>query len=372
MKILKFGGSSVANAERIQKVLKLVSENAKQEKIAVVVSAFQGVTDLLIDLGRKASSGDSSYLEGLSALKVRHQRTIQEMIPDKSAEFLKEIDSRFKELEDILHGVYLIRELSLRTLDVIMSFGELFSARIIAEAARNTGLIAEFLDTRAIIKTDSRFGSARVLFDVTNSLIQRYFENNSALQIATGCIASTVQEETTTLGRGGSDYTASILGAALNVSEIQIWTDVNGVMTGDPNKVTKAFPIQAMSYEEAMEMSHFGAKIIHPPTMQPAMDRNIPIRIKNTFHLEFDGTIISNEPIQSAYAIKGISSIPKVSLLTVQGSGMIGIAGISSRLFGALARKGISVILITQASSEHSICIAVDPKQDEEAKSLIE
>jgi aspartokinase/homoserine dehydrogenase 1 len=253
-----------------------------------------------------------------------------------------------------------------------MSFGELFSARIIAEAARNAGLIAEFLDTRAIIKTDSRFGSARVLFDVTNSLIQRYFETNSALQIGTGFIASTVREETTTLGRGGSDYTASILGAALKVSEIQIWTDVNGVMTGDPNKVTKAFPIQAMSYEEAMEMSHFGAKIIHPPTMQPAMDQNIPIRIKNTFHPEFKGTIISNEPIQNAYSIKGISSIPKVSLLTVQGSGMIGIAGISSRLFGALAQKGISVILITQASSEHSICIAVDPKQDEEAKSLIE
>lgn len=233
-------------------------------------------------------------------------------------------------------------------------------------------MIAEFLDTRAIIKTDSRFGSARVLFEKTNSLIQRYFEINSALQIATGFIASTVREETTTLGRGGSDYTASILGAALNASEIQIWTDVNGVMTGDPNKIVRAFPIEAMSYEEAMEMSHFGAKIIHPPTMQPAMDKDIPIRIKNTFDPDFTGTIISNVPIQSAFAIKGISSIPYVSLLTVQGSGMIGIAGISSRLFGALARKGISVILITQASSEHSICIAVDPKQDEEAKTLIE
>jgi len=372
MKILKFGGSSVANTERIQNVLKLVSENSKQEKIAVVVSAFQGVTDQLIEIGKKASSGDASYLEGLSALKDRHQRTIQELIPDKSAEFQKDIDSRFKELEDVLHGVYLLRELSLRTLDVIMSFGELFSARIITEGARKAGLIAEFLDTRAIIKTDSRFGSARVLFEVTNSLIQRYIEINSALQIATGFIASTVREETTTLGRGGSDYTASILGAALNASEIQIWTDVNGVMTGDPNKVGRAFSIEAMSYEEAMEMSHFGAKIIHPPTMQPAMDQNIPIRIKNTFDPDFTGTIISNVSIQSAFAIKGISSIPHVSLLTVQGSGMIGIAGISSRLFGALARKGISVILITQASSEHSICIAVDPKQDEEAKTLIE
>lgn len=372
MRILKFGGSSVANGERIERVLKLVSENSKQERITVVVSAFQGVTDQLIDLGKKASNGDVSYLEALSALKDRHQRTIQELIPDENAVFQKEIDSRFKELEDVLHGVYLIRELSLRTQDVIMSFGELFSARIIAEAARNAGLIAEFLDTRTIIKTDSRFGSARVLFDVTNSLIQRYFEINSALQIGTGFIASTVREETTTLGRGGSDYTASILGAALNASEIQIWTDVNGVMTGDPNKVPKAFPIQAMSYEEAMEMSHFGAKIIHPPTMQPAMDKNISIRIKNTFHPEFTGTIINNVPIQSAYSIKGISSISKVSLLTVQGSGMIGIAGISSRLFGALARRGISVILITQASSEHSICIAVDPRQDEEAKSLIE
>lgn len=372
MKILKFGGSSVASSERIQKVLKLVSENSKQERIVVVVSAFQGVTDHLIEIGKNASNGDASYLDGFSALKDRHQRTIRELISHEPAGFQKEIDSRFKELEDVLHGVYLIRELSLRTLDVIMSFGELFSARIIAEAARATGLAAEFLDTRAIIKTDSRFGSARVLFDVTNSLVQRYFGNISALQIATGFIASTVREETTTLGRGGSDYTASIIGAALNAFEIQIWTDVNGVMTGDPTKVSRAFPIEAMTYEEAMEMSHFGAKIIHPPTMQPAMDQNIPIRIKNTFDPKFGGTTIGDVSIQNAFAIKGISSIPNVSLLTVQGSGMIGIAGISSRLFGALAQKSISVILITQASSEHSICIAVDPKQDEEAKNIIE
>ncbi|MCI0417283.1 aspartate kinase, partial [bacterium] len=372
MKILKFGGSSVGSPDRIRHVLKMISDSAKQDRTAVVVSAFQGVTDQLIAIGRTASRGDASYHEPLSALKVRHQEAIHELVPQETAEFRKEIDSRFKELEDVLHGVFLIRELSLRTLDVVMSFGELFSARIIAEAARAAGTVAEFLDTRAMIKADSRFGSARVLFEVTNSLIQRYFETNSTLQIATGFIASTLQEETTTLGRGGSDYTASILGAALNASEIQIWTDVDGVMTGDPNKVPKAFPIETMTYEEAMEMSHFGAKIIHPPTMQPALDQGIPIRIKNTFHPEFPGTIISNTGIQSLYAIKGISSIPNVSLLTVQGSGMIGIAGISSRLFGALARRGISVILITQASSEHSICIAVDPKQDGEAKSLIE
>lgn len=372
MRILKFGGSSVATPDRIQKVLKLISENSKQERVAVIVSAFQGVTDQLINTAKDASNGDVSYLQNVTALKERHHRTIHELIPNNSGEFQKEIDSRFKELEDVLHGVYLIRELSLRTLDVIMSFGELFSARIVTEAARFAGLIADFLDTRTIIKTDSHFGSARVLFDVSNPLIQRHFETNSVLQISTGFIASTVREETTTLGRGGSDYTASILGAALKTSEIQIWTDVNGVMTGDPNKVAKAFPIQAMTYEEAMEMSHFGAKIIHPPTMQPAMDQRIPIRIKNTFNPEFSGTIIGNVSVKSTYPIKGISSIPKVSLLTVQGSGMIGIAGISSRLFGALAKKGISVILITQASSEHSICIAVDPKQDEEAKSLIE
>lgn len=372
MKILKFGGSSVGTSDRIRQVLKLISENVKQGRIVIVVSAFQSVTDQLIDLGKKASNRDVSYLELLSALKSRHQQSINELIPQQTIEFQKEIDSRFKELEDVLHGVYLIRELSMRTLDVIMSFGELFSARIITEAARSTGLATEFLDTRAIIKTDSSFGSARVLFDVTNSLIQQYFENNSALQIATGFIASTVREETTTLGRGGSDYTASIIGAALNASEIQIWTDVNGVMTGDPTKVPRTFPIEAMTYEEAMEMSHFGAKIIHPPTMQPAMDQNIPIRIKNTFHPEFGGTIIGDVSTQNSFAIKGISSIPNVSLLTVQGSGMIGIAGISSRLFGALAQKGISVILITQASSEHSICIAVDPRQDDEAKSLIE
>ena len=372
MKVLKFGGSSVGNPERIKNVIDLFLEASKEESLVVVVSAFQGVTDQLIQLGRSASKGDESYLQNLSVLKDRHEETIRKLVESAAETFRKEIDIRWKELNDALHGVFLIRELSLRTLDVIMSFGELLSARIIAEAAHQKSASVKFFDTRLIIKTDSRFGSARVLFDVSDPLIQRQFENDTSLRVATGFIASASSGETTTLGRGGSDYTASILAAALNASEIQIWTDVDGVMTSDPNKVPNAFSIHSMTYEEAMEMSHFGAKIIHPPTMQPALDRGIPIRIKNTFAPGFPGTVISESAPQTSYPIKGISSIPNVSLITVQGSGLIGIAGISSRLFGALARKGINVVLITQASSEHSICIAVDPKQDEEATELIE
>ncbi|HSE43183.1 MAG TPA: bifunctional aspartate kinase/homoserine dehydrogenase I [Acidobacteriota bacterium] len=372
MKVLKFGGSSVGTPERIKSVIDLFIEASQEEPVVVVVSAFQGITDQLIQLGRTASQADASYHEGLFALKERHEEAIRILVPLISDAFRKEINNRWKDLDDALHGVFLIRELSLRTLDSIMSFGELLSASIIAQAAREKVSSAKFLDTRSIIKTDSRFGSARVLFDLSNPLIQREFENDPSLRVATGFIGSGTRGETTTLGRGGSDYTASILAAALNASEIQIWTDVDGVMTGDPNKIPNAFSIHSMTYEEAMEMSHFGAKIIHPPTMQPALDRGIPIRIKNTFHPDFSGTVISDLTQQSEYPIKGLSSIPSVSLLTVQGSGLIGIAGISSRLFSALAKKGISVILITQASSEHSICIAVDPKQDEDAKQEIE
>jgi aspartokinase/homoserine dehydrogenase 1 len=271
-----------------------------------------------------------------------------------------------------MHGVFLLKELSPRTTDLLLSFGERLSCFIINEYANQEGLQTEMLDTRELIKTDNRFGNGRVLMDVTLKNIQHYFKNHPKVQIVTGFISSTEKNETTTLGRGGSDYTASIVGAALNASEIEIWTDVDGVLTTDPRQVKKAFSLEEMTYEEAMEMSHFGAKVIYPPTLQPAFKQKIPLRIRNTFNPDFKGTIIKSIADSGNYLVKGISSIREVSLINLQGSGMVGVAGVSSRLFGVLAENNINLILITQASSEHSICFAIDPKDGKLAKSVIE
>jgi len=233
-------------------------------------------------------------------------------------------------------------------------------------------MVADFLDARTLIKTDKNFGAARVNFDITYQNIREYFQSHQTLQVITGFIGSTTDGETTTLGRGGSDYTASLFGAVLKASEIQIWTDVDGVMTADPKKVAKAFPITHLTYEEAMELFHFGAKVIYPPTMQPALGQKIPIHIKNSFNPTVKGTVIGTEAASDNFLIKGISSINDIALLRVQGSGMIGVVGIASRLFEVLAKKRINVILITQASSEHSICVAIEPQQAQEAKKAIE
>lgn len=373
MKVLKFGGSSVGTPDRIRGVIDIVQDALRVQPVAVVVSAFQGVTDQLIETATRASQGRADYMQQVDDLTKRHRDCISALISARrQGVAMGAIGARIQEMEDVLHGIFLVKELSARMLDFIMSFGEQLSAYIISEAFRDRGTNAEFLDARQVVRTDAHFGSARVDFEVTNKRIRDYFAEHSALQVITGFIGATLNEETTTLGRGGSDYTASLIGAALEVSEIEIWTDVDGVMTADPRKVKRAFPIESMSYEEAMEMSHFGAKIIHPPTMQPARALKIPLHIKNTFQPQSRGTIITGQSQPSESVIKGLSSIPHVSLLTVQGSGMIGIAGISNRLFGALAGKGISVILITQASSEHSICVAVDPAVAAEAKRSIE
>lgn len=373
MKILKFGGSSVGTPERIRSVIDIVLEQLRTEPAGVVVSAFQGITDLLIETANRAAQGQPEYMQHVDHITKRHRDAVTSLISQKrQGSVLGAIGARIQEMEDVLHGIYLVKELSARTLDFIMSFGELLSAYIISESFRDRGNDAEFLDARQVIRTDMYFGAARVDFENTNQRIREYFAGHPRLQIITGFIGGTSHQETTTLGRGGSDYTAAIFGAALAASEIEIWTDVNGVMTADPRRVGRAFPIESMSYEEAMEMSHFGARIIHPPTMQPARALRIPLRIKNTFEPYFRGTLITDRSQPGEFVIKGLSSIPHVSLLTVQGSGMIGIAGISNRLFGALGSKGISVILITQASSEHSICVAVDPKSADEAKRSIE
>ena len=374
MKVLKFGGTSVGSAERIEKVLDIIQSKAASEKrIAVIFSAFGKVTDLLIEMGRSASIGDESYKQIFNDLEKIHIETADKLISiRKRSQILTRVKLLLKDLEEVIYGVYLVKELTAKTLDYIMSFGERLSAYIISECLADRNLINEFVDTREIIKTNDMFGQAVVDFEQTNLNIRQRFNFGQNIFIVTGFIASTPKNETTTLGRGGSDYSASIFGAVLDADEIEIWTDVDGVMTADPRKVKTAFPIPQLTYEEAMELSHFGAKVIHPPTMQPALDKNIPLRIKNTFNPGFSGTVIGSDSTQNGFNIQGISSIDSVALLQIQGSGMIGISGIAQRIFSALAREKINIIMISQASSEHSICLAILPDFARQAKTALE
>lgn len=373
MKVLKFGGSSVGDSKRIQNVIEIIKNSIHSKKeIAVIFSAFQGVTDELINISNKAASGNSEYFDLYKILEKKHLQIAKELLNVKTqSNTLANLKLSLNELEDVLHGVFLVKELSARTLDFIFSFGERLSSYIIAQALKDNNVDCEFLDSRQLIKTDENFGAAKVDINSTNNNIKKYFRSHKNIQIITGFIGSTNENETTTLGRGGSDYSASIFAAALNAKEIEIWTDVDGVLTADPKKVRKAFSLKNLTYEEAMELSHFGAKVIHPPTMQPALDKKIPIRIKNTFNLAFEGTLINNKSIANEFLIKGISSIDNISLIRIQGGGMIGEAGIAQRIFAALGRKKINIILITQASSEHSLCLAILPNYAETAVKAI-
>jgi len=373
MNILKFGGSSVATPSRIRSVIEIIKINAQERKCAVVFSAFGGVTDTLITLSASALAGKIEYKNQLQDLETRHLEAVRELIGiQRQSSIIAQVKFTFNELEDVLHGVFLVKERTSRTLDYIMSFGERLSAYIIAEAMKEQAIEAEFLDARKIIRTNNQFGNARIEFETTNKLIAEHFTNNTNLQVITGFIGSSASGETTTIGRSGSDYTAAIFAGALKATSLEIWTDVDGMMTADPRKVKKAFTVKEMTYEEAMELSHFGAKVIFPATMQPAMINRIPIRIKNTFNPTFEGTLISEKSNGKNLIIKGISSMDKISLLSVQGSGLMGVVGVSMRLFGTLAKENISVILISQASSEHSICFAIEGSKTNYAKTAIE
>lgn len=373
MKVLKFGGSSVAHPERIKSVIEILFPYVKQEKVAVVFSAFGGVTDSLIQLSTKALAGDVGYKIELEQLEKRHLEAVRELVDiQKQSSVIAQVKFTINELEDILHGIFLVKERTFRSLDYIMSFGERLSAYIIAEAINGQGIKAEFLDARSVVRTDSNFGNAKIDFKTTNQLIQDYFKSHVDLQVVTGFIGSSASGETTTIGRSGSDYTAAIFAAALDATSLEIWTDVDGMMTADPRKVKKAFTVKEMTYEEAMELSHFGAKVIFPATMQPAMGKKIPIWIKNTFNPTFSGSVISANANGKSLIIKGVSSMGHVSLFNVQGSGLQGVVGVSMRLFGTLAKEKINVILISQASSEHSICFAIESGLALQAKAAIE
>ncbi len=374
MKVLKFGGSSVAKPERIEGIIEILkSYYSKGEKFAVVFSAFGGVTDSLIEMARLAANGDESYKDILEAFSKRHSSAAKALLSTESApKIITELEENHSILRSLLHGIFLVREASRRTMDYVLSFGERNSSFIISKALTQHGINATYLDARKIIKTDKSFGAAVVNFESTFKNIQDYFSQNPEVQIVTGFIASSKGGLTTTLGRGGSDYTASLIAAGLDADCIEIWTDVDGVLTADPRKVNKAFPIKNMTYGEAMEMSHFGAKVIYPPTLQPALKKGIPLYIKNTFKPELIGTFISEKSDLNGHPVKGISSIGNIALLTLQGGGMFGVPGIAARLFNSLAQAEINIILITQGSSEHSISFAVQPQVARKAKKRVE
>ncbi|GGC85398.1 bifunctional aspartate kinase/homoserine dehydrogenase I [Flavobacterium lutivivi] len=366
---LKFGGTSVANAQNIKLVLDIVQKKSKEDKLAVVVSAFSGVTDLLLDASKKAAQKDKSYREIIHIIEKKHKDAIDELIPlSEQNELLSVINNAVLELKTLLDGCFLLGELSPRTADAVASFGELLSAQIIAQSLK-----AKYKDSRELIKTNSDFGKANVDFAKTNQLINEFFKfDNQQVIILPGFIASDELGNTTTLGRGGSDYTAAIIASATNSESLEIWTDVNGMFTANPKLVKQAIAIENISYQEAMELSHFGAKVLYPPTIQPVLNANIPIWIKNTFEPDNFGTYISNENQASGNPIKGISHIDKIALLTLEGSGMIGVAGSSKRLFETLSQHNINVIFITQASSEHSICIGIQNQDADKAKIAID
>lgn len=373
MQVLKFGGSSVANADNIKKVIDIIHQKIKKDTTIVVVSALGGITDLLLESCTLAASGNESYKENLSVIEQRHLQSVRDLIPLTSqSSILSFVKTHCNEIEDICNGIFLLGELSARTKDRMGSYGELLSSKIIA-AALQSATAAHWIDSARLIKTNSGYGNAIVDFDVTDKNIDEYIaENKSPLYIAPGFIASDAENINTTLGRGGSDYSAAIYAAATNATVLEIWTDVSGMMTADPRLVNNAKIIPSISYQEAMELSHFGAKVIYPPTIQPVMSKAIPVWIKNTFAPADEGTLIQQKPAENLRNVTGISSISNIVLLSLEGSGMIGIPGFSKRLFAALASKKINVILITQSSSEHSICVGIEAVNAGPAKQVID
>lgn len=354
MKILKFGGTSVGSVENIKRIGEIVLN--QQDQIIVVVSALGGVTDQLLSIAQKAASGAEVTGE-LSDVQSRHANIIGGLFNAQMADAaILALKPLFDELEKIIQGVTLIGELTPKTLDKILGFGERLSSLLISRY-----LNVPLIDSLAVIRTDRNFGKANVDFEATYPLISEACSAITRLAVAPGFISSAADGSMTTLGRGGSDYTASLFAAAVNAKQLEIWTDVDGFMTADPRVISKAYTIPMLTYSEAMELSYFGAKVIYPPTILPVYQKNIPIYIKNTMNPEGDGTLIcQSEGIGKDHPIKGISSITGISLFTVQGLGMVGVTGISMRLFGALAKKEINVVLISQASSENSISFAID------------
>ena len=367
MKVLKFGGSSVGSAERIRGVQSII--RSQSGSCVVVFSAFQGVTDQLKQISQHAARRNENYKLLLNDLIVKHREIVNAISPDDRKDFiLSGIEILFGELGEILNGIFLLRELSRQALDQVLSFGEILSSNIMSNLFDNT----LYVDARKIIKTDNNFGNAGVDFRSSNVLIRESIAGDERLTVVPGFIASTPDNETTTLGRGGSDYTAAIIAAAINADLLEIWTDVDGFMTADPKKVEKAYAIESLTYSEAIELSHFGARVIYTPSLRPVYRKQVPILVLNTLNPSSRGTLISNKSSESTVSsIKGISSIDHIDLITIQGTAMVGVTGTSMRLFSALAQGNVNIVLITQASSEYSITFAVNPADTSIASAAI-
>ncbi|TPN88987.1 bifunctional aspartate kinase/homoserine dehydrogenase I [Aquimarina algicola] len=373
MNVLKFGGSSVANAATIENVIEIIQKQSNSSPIYVVVSAMGGVTDLLLKAGKQASHNDEEYKNTLAEIEQRHFEAIKTLIPVLSqSAIISKVKSELNALESICEGIYLLSELSPKTIAVISSFGEMLSSYIISEAAKAKGLDITLKDSRdLIVKAEN--GKVAIHYNETNKRIQEFQKNNThRVTLFPGFVARTQEGEPTTLGRGGSDFTAAILAAALEANELHIWTDVSGMYTANPKLVKQAKPVSHISYHEAMELSHFGAKVIYPPTIHPVLENNIPILIKNTFNPSDKGTLITRTVDDRKKPVTGISHIENIAIISLEGSGMVGIPGFSKRLFETLFLENINIILITQASSEHSICLAVEAEDAEKAKHVLD
>ena len=361
MKVLKFGGSSVGSAESILSVKRIVE--AQTEPVIVVVSALGGITDQLIRTSQLAVSGDVAYLTSYAEMAQRHHTMIDAVIPAGAGRdtLIRVVDGLLEELRSIFQGVYLIRDLSPKTQAAIVSYGERLSSQIVATLIRD----AKWFDSREFIKTEVKGGRSLLASELTNRLVREMWQTLPKVSLVPGFISTDAESgEVTNLGRGGSDYTASIIAAALDASVLEIWTDVDGFMTADPRVISSAYVIPELSYIEAMELCNFGAKVVYPPTIYPVCIKNIPILIKNTFNPDAPGTIIKKEVADDSRSIKGISSIKGTTLITVSGLSMVGVIGVNRRIFSVLAENGISVFMVSQASSENSTSIGV---RDEDA-----
>ena len=364
MRVLKFGGSSLSTPATIRGVGRILLEARRREPIIVVVSAFQGVTNQLLECARLAERADPSHDEAFETIARRHRSAVSQLVKKRRARVRAQVDALLAELESTLQGIRLLRHCPLRALDMTASFGERLSAVIVAAYLDQT-IPSVFADSRDMVVTDDQFTHAAVLFRKTNRRTRAYFaalfrRSPRVVPIVTGFIGATDDGQTTTIGRNGSDYSAAIVGAAVNASLIEIWTDVDGVLSADPRIVPSAFVLPQMTYEEAMELSYFGAKVLHSATIAPAVAKRIPILIKNTFNPDAPGTLISRRADEKDGALaKGITSVGDLSLLTLRGPGMVGVPGVAERLFRALASRKVSVVIISQASSEHTICFGV-------------
>ncbi|MDT0559484.1 bifunctional aspartate kinase/homoserine dehydrogenase I [Ichthyenterobacterium sp. W332] len=373
MRVLKFGGTSVGSAEMITNVISILQTYAKKDRVICVVSAIGGITDKLIAAGHLAKDKNENYIHNYKAIKDQHLSIIKALIPESNDTITREIKALLTELKNLLDGIYLINELSPKTSDKLTSFGELMSSLIVAEALKFNKIKATRKNSQDLIITNNKFTKADVNYMISHKAINDYFnDSKESITVLPGFISKSEYGEPTTLGRGGSDFTASIVASALKVNQLEIWTDVSGMFTSNPKLVKQAIPIKSLSYQEAMELSHFGAKVLYAPTVQPALDAKIPIVIKNTLDPEAEGTLISDDiALVNSSPVKGLSHISDIALLTLQGSGMVGIPGISKRLFETLANEKINVILITQASSEHSICFGIESADAKRAKNAI-